>query len=359
MTDEMHTDEPTPLQPERPSGSPRPLADSAARAPAAPAPPGERRQLVEAYTAHEHRHRTRMLSGEDLAMPGRRVKLPLILFIATCFTTFWAGCTEWFPGIGLSDLDEMQKLVAENWRTGLVYMLAVMGILLAHEMGHFVQTVRYHIPASWPFFIPIVGVPTGTMGAVIGLDGSRANRREMFDMGISGPLAGLVLAVPIGFYAIANMTPVAVPRGAIIYHDPLLFRLMIDWIHPAMAAGQELTGPPLISAMYMAAWVGMLVTGLNMLPIGQLDGGHVAYCMFGKSAHTLARSLLLFAIAYMLISNNDSWIIMIVLVIVIGTDHPPTHDDTAHMGPLRYAIVITSLAIPILCFMPTPISVNM
>ena len=100
----------------------------------------------------------------------------------------------------------------------------------------------------------------------------------------------------------------------------------------------------------------MLITGLNMLPVGQLDGGHVSYCMFGKRGNNLARGFLVFVIVWMIVTSNYSWILMVVLVILIGTDHPPTHDDKVPLGPFRYILGIASLAIPILCFMPTPIS---
>ena len=356
MTDEPNNDDPTPAADSRTDSVNRPRSDLPAQQPAQPS--SDWQAMSEAHAASGRRSRTHVLSGEDLALPGRRVKLPLILFLATCVTTFWAGCKGWIPAFIFLDFGLVQKLVAEGWDRGLIYMLAVMAILLAHEMGHFVQTVRYHIPASWPFFIPIVGVPTGTMGAVIGLDGSRANRKEMFDMGISGPLAGLVIAVPMGMYAISNMVPDMREGGGIVFNDPLLFQMMVSWAHPNLPVDQALTGSSFTVALYMAAWVGMLITGLNMLPIGQLDGGHVAYCLFGQRAHALARGLLLFSIAYMIISGNDSWILMVVLVIFIGTDHPPTHDDTVPMGPVRYAIGIASLLIPVLCFMPTPISMR-
>ena len=357
MTEEQPTDDPTPDVPSRSDPADRPLPVAGSGEPAPPAT--DRSAHVEIEYAdpaleRQRRERVRYLSGEDLAPQGRRIKLPLILFIATCLTTFWAGCKGWAPGFVILDFEKAAILIQNYWPDGLLYMVAVMSILLAHEMGHFVQTVRYHIPASWPFFIPVPILPMGTMGAVIGLDGSRADRKEMFDMGISGPLAGLVICVPMGFYAIYNAELTDITGRGITFHDPLLFQWMIEWVHGELPEGKTLLASPL----YVAAWVGMLITGLNMMPLGQLDGGHVAYCMFGERANTLARALLVFIIVWMIVYENYNWVIMVGLVILIGTDHPPTHNDKARMGPFRYVIGIASLMIPIICFMPTPISLR-
>ena len=155
---------------------------------------------------------------EDFCEPdrGRHFALPAILFVATCLSTFWLGAADWNPtgrlvlfrDVVQANWPQHSPLAAlreawvvtihdMNWRQGLVYMGVVMGLLLAHEMGHFLMTVRYRIPASLPYFIPVPIIPFGTLGAVIGMDGSRVNRREMFDLGIAGPLAGLAVTLPI------------------------------------------------------------------------------------------------------------------------------------------------------------------
>ena len=122
--------------------------------------------------------------------------LPLILFIATCLSTFWVGAADWRPQL-IESPGEMWQVVTANWQQGLTYMGAVLAILLTHEMGHFLQTVRYRIPASYPLCIPVPFSLIGTMGAVISMDGMRANRKQIFDIGIAGPLAGLAVAAPI------------------------------------------------------------------------------------------------------------------------------------------------------------------
>ncbi len=128
--------------------------------------------------------------------PRRRVTLPIVLFIATCLSTFWVGAASWRPQ-AIDSTANIGKIIADHWPQGLTYMGAVLAILLTHEMGHFLQTVRYHIPASYPLCIPVPFSLIGTMGAVISMDGMRANRKQIFDIGIAGPLAGLVVAAPI------------------------------------------------------------------------------------------------------------------------------------------------------------------
>src|SRR5664279_4534941 len=134
--------------------------------------------------------------------PGRKLLLPALRFLATCFSTFWAGAHAqllFTDGVLIDGRLLIGKVIgfAGLWHDATIYMLCVMGMLLAHEMGHFIQCLRYRVPASWPFFIPMPFTPIGTMGAVISMEGSSADRKELFDIGISGPLAGLVVAIPL------------------------------------------------------------------------------------------------------------------------------------------------------------------
>jgi Zn-dependent protease len=307
----------------------------------------------------------------------RRIRRPLILFVLTCVTTFFAGCYHWMPLILGQDVDfYFQKSSVErswihaigsyainavpnvfdaarhNWRDGLVFMSGVMCVLLMHEMGHFLMTVRHRIPASFPYFIPIPIMITGTMGAVISMDGSRANRKELFDIGLAGPLAGLVVTIPLVVIGIMTSKAVHVGPGH-HFGDPLLVKLLIPWLRP-MPPNFELT----VNPIYMAGWVGMLITGLNMLPVSQLDGGHVAYAVLGRGARWLGRLIFVMATLFtafnIITSGNFTWALMLVIVYLIGVDHPPTADDTARIGPLRWTLGLLSLLIPIFCFPPIP-----
>jgi membrane-associated protease RseP (regulator of RpoE activity) len=242
--------------------------------------------------------------------------------------------------------------VIRNWDQGLIYMACALGILFAHEMGHFLATVRYRIPASLPFFIPLPFTPLGTLGAVIGMDGRRANRRQLFDIGIAGPLAGLVIAVPVLCLGVATMD-LGKPAGGLYAIDtPLLARWLFAVMHPDhYHAALTLTSAQL-NPLYMAGWVGMLVTGLNMMPISQLDGGHVLYTLFGRRAHVLARLLVFTLIAYIVFWEASIWAPMLIIVILLGIDHPPTANDAVPLGWFRRALGFASLSIPLLCLPP-------
>jgi membrane-associated protease RseP (regulator of RpoE activity) len=305
-----------------------------------------------------------MLDELHLGRPRfrRRVVVPLALFMATCATTFVAGVYGWTPGF----IDEsFGERLQQFWPRGIEYMVAVIAVLLAHEMGHFLMTVRYRIPASYPIFLPMpLLTMTGTMGAVISMDGLRADRRQIFDIGLAGPLAGLVLAVPllcIGLKTAERVRPppIQVKAAAVgnvpqAYHygEPLLEKLVLPYLRPGLPDSAELR----INALYMAGWVGMLITGLNMLPVSQLDGGHIVYALLGRRGRWVGRLFLFSAIAYVIVTENYGWVIMIVLVTLLGADHPPTSNDRVRIGPWRWLIGLASLAIPILCFMPVPFS---
>ncbi len=312
-----------------------PHETAAAEAPAEPAAPPDR------------------LAGDP---PPRRVWLPIALLAATCASTFVAGAAHWQPFSYLGDPERLAAVVARHWQAGLLYMAAVLGILLTHEMGHFVFAVRHRIPASLPYFIPVPMLPFGTMGAVIGMSGSEADRRQLFDLGIAGPLAGLVVALPVSWIGIRQLPQAAPPAWGLGLHPPLVFRWMIDYLHPGYPADVVLSFHAL-NPWLMAGWVGMLITGLNMLPISQLDGGHVAYALFGRRAHWLGRAMLIASILYVLATERYGWTLMIVLVTLIGTDHPPSADDEVRLGWFRRVLGIAALAIPILCFTPMGIRV--
>jgi membrane-associated protease RseP (regulator of RpoE activity) len=288
------------------------------------------------------------LTDADLrSPPGRRVLLPIVLFLATCISTYAAGATDWAPAILFENPAEAGERLLQNWQNGLIYMAAVIGILLTHEMGHFLQTVRYHVPASFPFFIPLPGLGIGTMGAVIAMEGSRGNRKQLFDIGISGPLAGLVVAIPIIIFGIQHAQPLHhVPSFHV--RDPWIFKLLTQWLRPELPANVILAKGPLL----MAGWVGMLITGLNMMPVSQLDGGHVIYGLFGKRAHWIAKAFVCCAIAAMIAYDSYGWVLMLIVAILIGIEHPPTRDDNVQLGPVRTVIGWLSLAIPVFCFTP-------
>ena len=290
-----------------------------------------------------------ILTEDMLRTPKRRVAIPVTLFILTCLSTIWAGATIWSPfDFGLTDL---RLAIVANWRVGLTYTVCVVGILMFHEMGHFLMTVRYRIPASLPYFIPFPVSPIGTMGAVIAMAGYRADRKQTFDIGIAGPLAGLVIAVPILLFGVKTLDLSQTGYGSFAVDCPLLMRLVIRWLRPEHAHVTHIWVSQM-NPFFMAAWVGLLITGLNMVPISQLDGGHVTYTLFGKSAHWIARSFLIFVLIYIVIARAYMWTLMVVLVTLIGTDHPPTANDHMPLGRGRYLLGLVSLAIPALCFPP-------
>jgi hypothetical protein len=312
----------------------------------------------------------------ELAEPPRprrrRVALPLVLFLLTCVSTFFAGATGWLPPefllSGWGDLGTeadpffmmpLRRAILHHWPQGLIYMGCVLAILLTHEMGHFIMTLIYRVRSSLPYFIPFPISPIGTMGAVIGMDGASADRKQIFDIGLAGPLAGLIVAIPICWVGARqiDLTPDATAEYKL--RLPLAMRMMVDHLQPGQY--NEQLGIPFsqLNAYFMAGWVGMLITGLNMVPVSQLDGGHVTYALFGRWAHWIARGFMLLVFLYMaamyyLYRVQPMWMLMAVLVLLMGTDHPPTRDDRANLGWFRVLLGLASLAIPVFCFVPNP-----
>jgi len=279
---------------------------------------------------------------------SQRRGLPLqgVLFLATCFTTFLAGCVGWQPLVAGVD-EAVTESTASHWPRGLLYMAAVMAVLAAHEAGHFIAAALHRIPATLPFFIPVPILLTGTLGAVIGMEGSRANRRQLFDIAVAGPLAGLCVAVP----ALAAGIATAVPDPASPFAMPPVASWLLAALRPELTADIRLAP----NALFMAGWVGLLVTGLNMIPISQLDGGHVSRALFGGRSDWLARGVLMAAIATIVFFGFYNWIALVVVVTLMGVDHPPIREDGSRLGTVRILLGLAALAIPLVTFMPEPL----
>jgi Zn-dependent protease len=315
--------------------------------------------------------------GEPIRMvpPQRpfrsRNRLVIFLFAATCVSTFLVGMT---PGGGLSGvyfllnillnklppalvgqlgIDGQARLVRELLWNGVIFSSSLILILLAHEMGHYLQARRYGVPTSLPYFIPFPISPLGTMGAVIVQGAGVADRKMLFDIAISGPLAGLVVALPIAFLGVQNskMGFIGPDFSGPLYGDPLILKWMIDFVHQPFPEGAKVVKNPLL----FAGWVGIFITALNLIPIGQLDGGHLLYTLIGKRAHSVAILLLLGAVGYMIYSQYYAYGLMVVLLLLMGPRHPPTANDRVRLGLPRVVLGWLTLGFILIGFTPTPI----
>lgn len=297
--------------------------------------------------------------------------MALLLFLLTCGSTFYAGREHFrehvvapHPVTGqpikLWRVDSARHRAVPVTRpsslNGLMYAAGIMLILGAHEMGHYLQAVRYRVPASLPMFIPMPITPFGTMGAVIVQEPGAADRKAMFDIAISGPLAGLVVALPLNWWAIQHSQIAPIAPGGEGWTNPLIVEWMIGMIHHPLKPGEDIVLTPLV----FAGWVGIFITGLNLIPIGQLDGGHILYCLVGRRAHRIARGLFLGAVAVVLFNlwrgqqEYASWTLMLVLIWLMGTRHPPTANDRVPLGAFRILLGWLTLAFILVGFVPTP-----
>jgi membrane-associated protease RseP (regulator of RpoE activity) len=270
-----------------------------------------------------------------------RWRLPLALFVGTCLSTYYVG--------GRGAVFEPLE--------GLVYAAALMTILVCHELGHFVQTRRYGVPSSLPLFLPMPISVIGTMGAVILMDSRVKNRKALFDIGISGPLAGLVptlacVIVGLHYSHVLPRSPNAMQLG-----DPLLFKFLSYLVFGPLPEGHDIY----VGRLAMAGWVGLLITAINLFPIGQLDGGHVLYALLRRRAHRVATAILFGAIAAIAVSvwwfeqvEMAGWSLMVILLLLMGPRHPPTGDDDMPLGWGRILLGWLTLAFLIVGFTPNP-----
>lgn len=236
-------------------------------------------------------------------------------------------------------------------RLSLVYAAVLIAILLGHEMGHYLTCRFYRIEATLPFFIP---APTliGTLGAFIKIKSPITRRKQLFDIGVAGPLTGFLLSLPALIYglSLSKVVP-AVPReGAMVFGEPLLLKFIAGLMFRGAAAQSDLFLHPIA----FAGWVGILVTAFNLFPVGQLDGGHVSFALLGEKSRRLAK-LLLIAFVIMGIFFWIGWVIWTLVIVLLGLKHPRVIDDPEGLSPARRLIGALVLLIFLLSFIPAPI----
>jgi membrane-associated protease RseP (regulator of RpoE activity) len=272
--------------------------------------------------------------------PKPRWRRATILFVLTCLSTWHVGGMLFNPSFGPVG--------------GITYAAALMFILTCHEFGHYLQARRYGVPASPPYFLPVPLPPLGTFGAFIVMRGSQADRKQLFDIGISGPLAGLVPTLVfclVGLNLSETVSGAAMETGFQL-GEPLLFGWMTGWIVGPIETDQNLILHPLA----YAGWVGLLLTAVNLIPISQLDGGHVLYALLRRRAHFVARMLLLAAIVAVGTFGLWHWAVMLLFITFMGPEHPPTANDHVPLGRGRIVLGWATLAFMVLGFTPTPFS---
>jgi len=271
-----------------------------------------------------------------------------LLFLATCVSTFWTG-------MGFGESKPSMTWTDYLWY-GASYAGPLMLILLCHEMGHYLQARRYRVPATLPIFIPTPpGIGFGTMGAVIVQGAGHANRKAMFDIAISGPLAGFVIAVPVAWWGVlqSKVVEFTPDKGGMHFGDPLLLQAMTRLVHGPLPPNFDVVLNPVL----FAGWVGIFLTGLNLLPIGQLDGGHIMYCMLGRRAHRLAWIVMAVWVGYMVIAHFWGYLAMVLLLMMFGIRHPPTSDDRVPLGIGRIILGWATMGLLLICFSPRPVEV--
>ena len=282
---------------------------------------------------------------------ANRPLLHLILFLATLGTTIVAGSLFHADNAPPSDQWPSIAMHPARWLPGIPYALSVLSILLAHELCHYFACRYYQNPVSLPYFLP--GLPIlGTFGAFIRIRGPIPSRKALFDVGIAGPLAGFVVALPFILYGMSRsriLLPSEAPEPEFLLGLPLLFLGVLRWFFPHIPEGAVLNLSPFLSA----AWVGMLATSLNLLPAGQLDGGHICYAISRRFHARLSRATLVGVI--LLGALHRAWLLWAVALLFLGERHPPLLDESEPLSKGRMALAILALMIFVLSFMPIPI----
>lgn len=287
--------------------------------------------------------------------PTRRW-LPAALLGITVLSLAFSGSPYWVPLLaGQFWILFDPRIVLAALREGAPYALLTLLILGAHEMGHYLACRYYRIPATLPFFFPGIP-PLGTFGAVIRIRGIIPHRKALFDVAAAGPLAGFAIALPVYFFGWLLAEPSLQPPDGpgIIFGKPIL-RQVLESLHPGTVQLQ-------LNHLLHAGWVGMLVTSLNLFPVGQLDGGHVAYAISRRLHRLLAlatlTALFIFLMGILITQHQvPAYTLWFVILVWLRDRHPRLRDETAPVGAVRICLAVLLLLIFLLSFIPVPLQV--
>jgi membrane-associated protease RseP (regulator of RpoE activity) len=276
-----------------------------------------------------------------------RYRFHVLLFVLTLITATLSGVTIQ-PGMSLGAI----------LLSGLWYSIPILVILAAHEFGHYTFCRLHNVDATLPYFIPAPPLIfiAGTFGAVIRIKEAFPSKKALFDIGVAGPIAGFVALVPFLYWGV-GMSEVKAHAGdvnTLSLGEPLLYQLMA-WLHfGKLPDGVDVFLHP----MAFAAWFGMFATALNLLPFGQLDGGHIVYSVLGRRSWYVSAATL--GAAMFLTFLSLSWVLMtammLVMAIVLGFRHPRILDEHMPLDGRRKLVALFALVMFILCFTPVPIS---
>ena len=292
----------------------------------------------------------------------RGIWLNVVLFVITIFTTFFFGLIHslsFLYGDLLNEDPEAAVTTAiftdpQAIFLAIIYTSVLLGILLGHELGHYMTCRHYRINATLPYFIP---APTliGTLGAFIKIKSPITRKQQLFDIGIAGPLTGFILSLPALAYGISLskvIPPSALPEeGTLMFGEPLLLKILGSLILKDIPAGYDI----LIHPVAFAGWVGILVTSFNLFPVGQLDGGHISYALIGPAKSRALARVMLGVFIIMGVIFWIGWFLWAFIILVLGLRHPRIIDEETPLSPRRRFMGFIALLIFILSFIPDPL----
>lgn len=270
-----------------------------------------------------------------------RYLLPLALFVLTVFTTLFAGALQQ----GINIIEEPLRF----WE-GYPFSVSIMTILLGHEMGHYFASKAHRMRATLPYFIPAPSI-IGTFGAFIKMKSPILTRRALIDIGAAGPLVGFFLATLASVVGLKMSKVVPVTGGEDFFRlgDSILFSLLVRITLGEVPQAHDV----LLHSVAFAGWIGLFVTSVNLIPVGQLDGGHIAYGLFGRYHYFLSRACFLI-LAIIGIFYWYGWLVWAVLLLILGLDHPPILIWESPLSKGRKIVGTLSFVIFILTFIPVP-----
>jgi membrane-associated protease RseP (regulator of RpoE activity) len=285
-----------------------------------------------------------------------RLWLHVLLLLLTLASTMLVGAAHYasfMSDFGTRPVLQTSRLILN----GLPYSLTILAILGAHEMGHYLACRYYRIDATWPFFLPMPLVLTGTLGAVIKIRQPILHKAPLFDVGSAGPIAGFLVAVPALFCGLALSNTLPVPRNFVGAElgEPLIFKAAEWLVWGTLQRGHDINLHP----VGLAAWFGLLVTALNLFPIAQLDGGHISYAVFGRYSTriTLGATLIVASLVFVSLSWLVWTLLLVAMLVFIGPRHPSVVDEDAPLDRTRVVLAAFALIMFVVCFTPAPIQV--